>query len=114
MAITGLSSLPRLRLHYLSSSSTSSPTATCSTFTKRRALVLGTGLVAVPSLLNSKLFLFDYSAIALQQNRDDELQQEEDRIVNIFQVLSFFSSVIVDIVSALQFAWLILVAGFML
>ncbi|KAK4254557.1 hypothetical protein QN277_009923 [Acacia crassicarpa] len=66
----------------LSSSSTSLPSLSLST-TRRRAIAFGSCV----SLASSLLFLFNpnSSPLALAQLLSDELQQEEDRIVNLFQ-----------------------------
>ncbi|KAI9122731.1 hypothetical protein K1719_006571 [Acacia pycnantha] len=69
----------------LSSSSTSLPSLSLST-TRRRAIAFGSCV----SLASSLLFVFNpnSSPLALAQLLSDELQQEEDRVVNLFQETS--------------------------
>lgn len=73
-----------------SSSSYSTSIETQLLFTKRKALIFASSLVS--SYLNiyaNSSLSSGYSAIALQV---DDIQQEEDRVVQLFQVLTAFFS----------------------
>lgn len=75
---------PPIHKHNITSSSSNTPKSQKNLLTRRRTIAFGPSLfVAVASSLT-------HLAIARQQQEEDPLEQEEDRVVRLFQVLLLF------------------------
>ncbi|KAM3748679.1 hypothetical protein ACB098_05G127300 [Castanea mollissima] len=77
------SHFPPIHKHYITSSSSNTPKSQKNLLTRRRTIAFGPILfVAVASSLT-------HLAIAQQQQEEDPLEQEEDRVVKLFQVTNY-------------------------